>query len=42
MGLQDPDLDPSLFLRIRILPLTSEKSKKNLDFHCFGSFNFED
>ncbi len=28
-----PDPDPSLFVRIRILPSTGEKSKKNLDFY---------
>jgi hypothetical protein len=31
MFLVFPDLDPSLFVRIRILPSTSKKSKKHLD-----------
>jgi hypothetical protein len=29
------DPDPSLFVRIRILPSSSKNSKKNLDFYCF-------
>ncbi len=33
LGLQDPDLDPLLLVRIRILPSSSKKSKKNLDFY---------
>ncbi len=28
--LQDPDTDPSLFVRIRVLPLSSKKGKKTL------------
>jgi hypothetical protein len=36
LGLPDPD--PSLFVRIRILPSSSIKSKKNLDFYCFVTF----
>jgi hypothetical protein len=47
-NLPDPDLDPSLFVliriwvRIRILPSTRKKSKKNLDFYHFVTFIFED
>jgi hypothetical protein len=30
-----PDPDPSLVVRIRILPISSKNSKKNLYFFCF-------
>jgi hypothetical protein len=35
-GLLDPDR--KLFVQIRILPSTSKKIKKNLDFYCFVTF----
>jgi hypothetical protein len=33
LDLQDPN--PSLFVRIRILPSQTKNSKKNLDSYCF-------
>jgi hypothetical protein len=34
-----PDLDPSFFVWIRILPSSSKNSKNNLDFYCFVTFS---
>ncbi len=40
LDLKDPD--PSIFVRIRILPSSSKNSKKNLDLYCFMTFCLED
>jgi hypothetical protein len=38
LHLPGPDLDPSLLVRIRIIPSSSKNSKKNLDFLLFCDF----
>jgi hypothetical protein len=37
-NLRLPDPDPKLFRRIRILPSTSRKIEKTLDFNCFLTY----
>jgi hypothetical protein len=39
LDLQDPDPELYVRIRIRILPSTSKKIKKNLDLNCFATFN---